>query len=220
MSSNKLVFIDLGLADYLETHRLMLRLVERRSAGEIPDTVLLLEHHDVYTLGRRGLEENVLDRSLPVYRVERGGDATYHGPGQLVVYPIISLQENRLGVGDLVKLLEEAVIMLLKEYGVSAERVQGKPGVWVGGRKIASIGMALKNWVAYHGLALNINTDLAKFRGIRPCGMDSETMTSLQAITGRSFDMAEAKRKFIRVFSTLAAKTPLVVEELDGLVGI
>ncbi|MEM2095112.1 MAG: lipoyl(octanoyl) transferase LipB [Candidatus Caldarchaeum sp.] len=220
MSSNKLVFIDLGLADYLETHKLMLRLVERRSAGEIPDTVLLLEHHDVYTLGRRGLEENVLDRSLPVYRVERGGDATYHGPGQLVVYPIISLHENRLGVGDLVKLLEEAVIMLLKEYGVSAGRVQGKPGVWVGGRKIASIGMALKNWVAYHGLALNINTDLAKFRGIRPCGMDSETMTSLQALTGRSVDMAEAKRKFIRAFSTLAAKTPLVVEDLGGLVGI
>ncbi|MEM2871112.1 MAG: lipoyl(octanoyl) transferase LipB [Candidatus Caldarchaeum sp.] len=220
MSSNKLVFIDLGLADYLETHKLMLRLVERRSAGEIPDTVLLLEHHDVYTLGRRGLEENVLDRSLPVYRVERGGDATYHGPGQLVVYPIISLHENRLGVGDLVKLLEEAVIMLLKEYGVSAGRVQGKPGVWVGGRKIASIGMALKNWVAYHGLALNINTDLAKFRGIRPCGMDSETMTSLQALTGRSVDMAEAKRKFIRAFSTLAAKTPLVVEDLSGLVGI
>ncbi|MEM3101936.1 MAG: lipoyl(octanoyl) transferase LipB [Candidatus Caldarchaeum sp.] len=220
MSSNKLVFIDLGLADYLETHKLMLRLVERRSAGEIPDTVLLLEHPDVYTLGRRGLEENVLDRSLPVYRVERGGDATYHGPGQLVVYPIISLHENRLGVGDLVKLLEEAVIMLLKEYGVSAGRVQGKPGVWVGGRKIASIGMALKNWVAYHGLALNINTDLAKFRGIRPCGMDSETMTSLQALTGRSVDMAEAKRKFIRAFSTLAAKTPLVVEDLSGLVGI
>ncbi|MEM4335042.1 MAG: lipoyl(octanoyl) transferase LipB, partial [Candidatus Caldarchaeum sp.] len=168
----------------------------------------------------RGLEENVLDRSLPVYRVERGGDATYHGPGQLVVYPIISLHENRLGVGDLVKLLEEAVIMLLKEYGVSAGRVQGKPGVWVGGRKIASIGMALKNWVAYHGLALNINTDLAKFRGIRPCGMDSETMTSLQALTGRSVDMAEAKRKFIRAFSTLAAKTPLVVEDLGGLVGI
>ncbi|MEM4153410.1 MAG: lipoyl(octanoyl) transferase LipB [Candidatus Caldarchaeum sp.] len=212
MSSNKLAFIDLGLADYLETHKLMLRLVERRSAGEIPDTVLLLEHPDVYTLGRRGLEENVLDRSLPVYRVERGGDATYHGPGQLVVYPIISLQENRLGVGELVKLLEDAVIMLLEDYGVSAVRVEGKPGVWVGGRKIASIGMALKNWVSYHGLALNINTDLAKFRGIRPCGMDSETMTSLQALTGRSVDMAEVKRKFIRAFSTLAAKAPLVVE--------
>ncbi|MEM1949299.1 MAG: lipoyl(octanoyl) transferase LipB, partial [Candidatus Caldarchaeum sp.] len=168
MSSSKLAFIDLGLADYVETHKLMLRLVERRSAGEIPDTVLLLEHPDVYTLGRRGLEENVLDRSLPVYRVERGGDATYHGPGQLVVYPIISLQENRLGVGELVKLLEDAVIMLLEDYGVSAVRVEGKPGVWVGGRKIASIGMALKNWVSYHGLALNINTDLAKFRGIRP----------------------------------------------------
>ncbi|MEM2973374.1 MAG: lipoyl(octanoyl) transferase LipB [Candidatus Caldarchaeum sp.] len=212
MSSSKLAFIDLGLADYVETHKLMLRLVERRSAGEIPDTVLLLEHPDVYTLGRRGLEENVLDRSLPVYRVERGGDATYHGPGQLVVYPIISLQENRLGVGELVKLLEDAVIMLLEEYGVSAVRVEGKPGVWVGGRKIASIGMALKNWVSYHGLALNINTDLAKFRGIRPCGMDSETMTSLQALTGRSVDMAEVKRKFIRAFSTLAAKAPLVVE--------
>ncbi|MEM1936801.1 MAG: lipoyl(octanoyl) transferase LipB [Candidatus Caldarchaeum sp.] len=212
MSSSKLAFIDLGLADYVETHKLMLRLVERRSAGEIPDTVLLLEHPDVYTLGRRGLEENVLDRSLPVYRVERGGDATYHGPGQLVVYPIISLQENRLGVGELVKLLEDAVIMLLEDYGVSAVRVEGKPGVWVGGRKIASIGMALKNWVSYHGLALNINTDLAKFRGIRPCGMDSETMTSLQALTGRSVDMAEVKRKFIRAFSTLAAKAPLVVE--------
>ncbi|MCS7129602.1 MAG: lipoyl(octanoyl) transferase LipB [Candidatus Caldarchaeum sp.] len=210
MSSDRIDFIDLGLADYLETHKLMLMLVERRVKNEIRDTVLMLEHPDVYTLGRRGLEENVLDKSIPVYRVERGGDATYHGPGQLVVYPIISLAENKLGVADLVKTLEEAVIRVLAEYGVEACRVDGKPGVWVSGKKIASIGLALKNWVSYHGLAFNVNTDLEKFKGIRPCGMDSDVMTSLHMLKGRRIDMAGIKQSFAENLASLLNKQYLV----------
>ncbi|MEM4280945.1 MAG: lipoyl(octanoyl) transferase LipB [Candidatus Caldarchaeum sp.] len=210
MSSDKIVFVDVGLVEYLEALKLQHELVEKRAAGKISDTVLLLEHYDVYTLGRRGLEENILDRSIPVYRVERGGDATYHGPGQLVVYPIVSLNENGLGVAEFVKLLEETCILLLADFGVDAQRVEGKPGVWVAGRKIASIGMAVKNWVTYHGLALNVNSDLAKFRGIRPCGMDPDLMTSMQQLLGRKMEMDEVKRIFTRHFSSLMGrKRPL-----------
>ncbi|MCS6769404.1 MAG: lipoyl(octanoyl) transferase LipB [Candidatus Caldarchaeum sp.] len=216
MSSDRIDFIDLGLSDYLDTHRLMLKLVDRRVAGKIPDTVLLLEHPDVYTLGRRGLEENVLDKSIPLYRVERGGDATYHGPGQLVVYPIISLAENKLGVADLVKTLEESVIRVLAEYGVKASRVDGKPGVWVDGRKIASIGLALKNWVSYHGLAFNVNTDLEKFKGIKPCGMDSDVMTSLHIIKGHRIELAGVKKLFAETLASLLKKQYLVKAGADN----
>ncbi len=211
MSSSNIVFQDLGLMDYLEALELQHRLVEKRIAGEIHDTVLLLEHSDVYTLGRRGLEENIIDRSIPVYRVERGGDATYHGPGQLVVYPIVNLNENRLGVAEFVRILETVCINMLSRYGIRAELVEKKPGVWVNGKKIASIGLAVKNWVTYHGLALNINTDLSKFYGIRPCGMDPDMMTSLHILLGRRIELEEVKKGFAYFFSKALGKNPVLV---------
>jgi len=211
MSSNKKIyFYDLGLIEYREAHRIMLNLLQRRIENEIDDTVLLLEHFDVYTLGRKGVEENVIDRTIPVYRVERGGDVTYHGPGQLVAYPIVSLTDFGLGVADFVHLLEEACISLLKGYGVDAGRVESKPGVWVGGKKIASIGLAVKNWVTYHGIALNVNTDLAKFYGIRPCGMDAETMTSMEKILGKRVDISEVKKAFTSELARLLKREPVL----------
>jgi len=201
LSSDKIVFIDLGLVEYAEALKLQHELVDKRAVGKIRDTVLLLEHYDVYTLGRRGLEENILNKSIPVFRVERGGDATYHGPGQLVAYPIVSLSENKLGVAEFVSLLEKTCIALLAEFGVEGEHVDGKPGVWVKGRKIASIGLAVKNWVTYHGVAVNVNTDLSKFHGIKPCGMDPNIMTSMQQILGREVDMPAVKKAFIRCFT-------------------
>ncbi len=212
MSLNKKIYFhDLGLIEYREAHRVMLNLLQRRIENEIGDTVLLLEHFDVYTLGRKGVEENVIDRTIPVYRVERGGDATYHGPGQLVAYPIVSLTALGLGVADFVHLLEEACISLLKDYGVEAGRVEGKPGVWVGGKKIASIGLALKNWVTYHGIALNVNTDLTKFYGIRPCGMDAETMTSMEKVLGRKVAISEVKKGFTSELARLLDREPVLV---------
>ncbi|MCS7133299.1 MAG: lipoyl(octanoyl) transferase LipB [Candidatus Caldarchaeum sp.] len=208
MSRGRLFFIDLGLIDYGICHRLMIDLVDKRAAGQIDDTVLLLEHNDVYTLGRRGSEENIFIKSIPVYRVERGGDATYHGPGQLVAYPIVSLNELGVGVADFVNIVEEAVIKVLSDFGVRGERVERKPGVWVGGRKVASVGMAVKNWVTYHGVALNVNTDLTKFNGIRPCGMDAQIMTSMAAILGKNVDIAEVKKRFMTWFSSLLKKEP------------
>ncbi|MCS7109859.1 MAG: lipoyl(octanoyl) transferase LipB [Candidatus Caldarchaeum sp.] len=208
MFRDRLLFLDLGLIDYVVCHTLMLELVEKRAAGQIDDTILLLEHNDVYTLGRRGSEENVFVKSIPVYRVERGGDATYHGPGQLVAYPIISLNELGVGVADFVHIVEEAVIKVLSDFGIMGERVERKPGVWVGGRKVASVGMAVKNWVTYHGVALNVNTDLAKFNGIKPCGMEAQIMTSMAAILGKNVDMAAVKKRFVTRFAELLEKEP------------
>ena len=217
MSSSELYIYDLGLIDYKEAHRLMLNLVEKRIAREVADTVLLLEHYDVYTLGRKGREENVIDKSIPVYRVERGGDATYHGPGQLVTYVVVGLTELGLGVAEFVHLLEEACIQTLRRFGIEAGRVEGKPGVWVGGKKIASIGLAVKNWVTYHGMAINVNTDLSKFYGIRPCGMDSDIMTSMERCLGKKVGLTEVKKAFSEKMANLLNKRA-VMQAADILI--
>ena len=216
MSRDEIVFLDLGLLDYIECHAKMLKLVEKRIAEEVGDTVILVEHPHVYTLGRKGREENILDRSVPVYRVERGGDATYHGPGQLVAYPVIDLNRLAVTVAGFVHLLEEVVIKVLHDFSVDAERVEGYPGVWVKGRKIASIGLAVKQWVTYHGVALNVNTDLSKFMGIRPCGMDGETMTSMEKILGQKIDMAKVKQSFVKHLSQKLRKNPVYLQAVSA----
>ncbi|MEM4183260.1 MAG: lipoyl(octanoyl) transferase LipB, partial [Candidatus Caldarchaeum sp.] len=169
------------------------------------------------TLGKRGREEDVFDRTIPVYRVERGGEATYHGPGQLVAYFIVSLQELGIGVADFVHLVEQAIIDVLADFQISGERVVGKPGVWVDGRKIASVGMAVKNWVTYHGVALNVNTDLKKFYGIKPCGMEATIMTSMASIIGRPVDINKVKKSMVKHVSKALNKEPEVVEKLNAV---
>ncbi len=211
MSRDELFFLDLGLLDYRECHAKMLRLVEQRIAQEVGDTVILVEHPHVYTLGRKGRMENVLDKSVPVYRVERGGDATYHGPGQLVAYPVIDLNKLDVTVAGFVHLLEDVLIKVLHDFSIEAERVEGYPGVWVRGKKIASIGLAVKQWVTYHGIALNVNTDLSKFMGIRPCGMDSEIMTSMEKILGQKVDMTTVKRSLVKHLSQTLRRNPVYV---------
>jgi len=210
MSANRVIKImDLGLMEYGEAWRTQLEIVEKRIGGEVGDTLLIVEHPHVYTLGRKGMEENILNKNIPCYRVERGGDATYHGPGQLVVYPILNLNERGLGVRDLVNILEESCIRTLQLYGVVGGRLEGKPGVWVNGRKIASIGLAVRHWVTFHGMAFNINTDLRYFNGIRPCGMDPEIMTSLQEILGHPIPMDEAKDRLVNGLVGLLNSTPV-----------
>jgi lipoate-protein ligase B len=191
--------VDLGTVEYGEAWHLQKSLVERRAAEEIPDTLLLLEHAHVVTLGRRGKREDVFDPSLPVFEVERGGEATYHGPGQLVGYPILKMRD-RLDVRKLVTDLEEVLIRASRAFGVPAERNEAQRGIWVHGRKLGSIGMAVHNLVTYHGFAHNVSTDLSYFERIRPCGNEGRVMTSMERELGRAVDIGAFKDRVARDF--------------------
>lgn len=190
--------LELGEVDYEKARRLQLSLLERRIAGEIPDTWLFLTHPPTITLGRSSHSENLIGdraalekRGVQVYEVERGGDVTFHGPGQQVIYPIVDLRERGRDVHRFVRDLEEVVIRFLQSYSVEAQRVTGKTGVWVGERKICSIGIAVRHWVTFHGLALNLTTDLSFFELIRPCGFPSQTMISLQDLIEMPIDKSK-----------------------------
>lgn len=169
-----------GRSPYAAVHRLQEALVARVADGA-EDVVLLLEHPPTITLGRkRDAERSVIaPEGVPVIRVERGGDATWHAPGQLVVYPIVALPEGRRDLHAALRALEDAVIGLLAELGVDAGRDDRNTGVWAGGRKLCSIGIAVRAWVTWHGLALNVANDLSGFSRIRPCGFDADVMTRL-----------------------------------------
>lgn len=195
--------LDLGFSDYGEVLKLQRRLVERRRESQIPDTLILVEHPDVITLGRRGTMENVLSQEFPIYWIERGGDATYHGPGQLVGYPIISLEEAKIDVVSFVRKVEELLIRTATDFGITAVRMEKKPGIWASEKKLAAIGIAVQHWITFHGFALNVSTDLAKFHTIKPCGMEASTMTSLEKVLGKKVSMESAKNSVIRNFSEL-----------------
>ena len=167
----------LGRTPYAEAHALQRRLVDQRLAGEVGDVLLLTEHDPVVTVGRGADSASVAHLELPVVEVERGGEATYHGPGQLVVYPILLLPEERRDLHRYLRDLEEVVIRMLAEVEIEGARRDGLTGVWVGERKIASIGVAVRRWVTWHGFALNLATDLEVFRAFRPCGLDPDVMT-------------------------------------------
>ena len=169
----------LGRTSYREAYDLQKELVEARIEGRTGDVLILTEHDAVVTVGRGTPEDAVAGVPHPVVEVERGGEATYHGPGQLVAYPILALAEGRRDLHRYLRDLEEVVLGVLSEFGLQGERVDGKTGVWIAGKKICSIGVAVRRWVTWHGLALNLHTDLADFRGFRPCGLDPDVMTRL-----------------------------------------
>lgn len=179
----------LGCVEYGKALDLQLACLERRADGKIPDTLLLLTHPHVYTFGRAGNPANLLvpqeelaRDGISVERVGRGGDVTYHGPGQLVGYPIVHLA--RPDVHRFVRSIEGALIEALGRFGVDSGRIDGLTGVWVNGRKIASIGVGVKRWVTYHGFALNVSTDLSYFDRIRLCGLHGRRATSIREETG------------------------------------
>jgi lipoyl(octanoyl) transferase len=186
--------IELGRLGYREAHARQLEWVAQRQRGERRDALLLVEHPHVITVGRRqGALANLLrPGEVEVVEVERGGDVTYHGPGQIVGYPILLLGEGERDLHRFLRNLEEGMIRALDRFGIEAGREPGKTGVWVGGgaRKIASIGIACRKWVTFHGLALNVSTDLAYFARIQPCGFAASVMTSMAAELGRDMDMA------------------------------
>jgi lipoyl(octanoyl) transferase len=191
----------LGRVAYGETHALQQRLQEQRIRGEIGDTLLLLEHEPVITLGRGSHAENVLvtpdalrARGFEVHETGRGGDVTYHGPGQLVAYPILDLKPDRQDVRRYVRELEETMIRVAADFGVTAGRVAGLNGAWVGGeRKIGAVGVRISRWVTMHGFALNVTTDLTHFDVIVPCGIKDRTVTSLTRETGREIAMRDVE---------------------------
>jgi len=207
----------LGLVAYEEALRLQNRLAEDRKAEEIQDTLLLLQHPPVVTLGKSGKIQNILQpqdlagRKIPVIHTDRGGDVTYHGPGQLVVYPILNLRPHKLSVPEYVWNLEEMTIRLLRQYGIAADRVEKMRGVWVGSEKIASLGVHLSRWISKHGLALNVNTDLDPFQLINPCGTGRK-VTSMARLTGREIPLEEVENRMIRSFAEVFG-SPLLEED-------
>jgi len=196
---NDLALIDLGLKDYQETLELQYQLLEKINNGEVSDTLILVEHPHVITVGRKGHENNILQRDLPIIEVERGGDVTYHGPGQIVGYPLINISEKK-DVNRFLRKLEDILILTLKDYNIEAEVKDKHTGVWINGKKIASIGVSFKNWISYHGFALNVSTDLSYFSKINPCGLASSVMTSMEKILNREVDIYSLKAKLWKNF--------------------
>ena len=181
--------IDLGLIDYERAWDLQHQLWSRRVEGELPDVLLFLEHPHVITLGRRGNRSHLIASpevleamKIPLFHVERGGDVTYHGPGQIVVYPVFNLKDYGYRLVRYVSQLEEVILSVLKDFGIVGRRDPLNRGVWVDGEKIASVGVAIKRWVSFHGLSLNYETDLKYFELINPCGLEGKKMTSMSKI--------------------------------------
>jgi lipoyl(octanoyl) transferase len=202
--------IKTGLWDYQEAWDIQGRLHPARVAGDVEDTLILTEHPHTYTIGKAGGEANLLvdekrlsDAGIAVHRIDRGGDITYHGPGQIVGYPILDLHDYYLDIYRFLRDLEEVLIRTLAFYDLKAERVQGLTGVWVGGAKVAAIGMKVSRWVTKHGFAFNVNTDLDYFGNIVPCGITDKSVTSIQRLVGESVSLVETRDLVAREFSSV-----------------
>ncbi len=187
---------DLGRIGFAEAHALQQEVLAARIAGSGPDTLLLCEHDPVYTLGRkRTSASNVLDAGeVPVIEVERGGDVTFHGPGQAVAYPVVGLAGSRRDLHDHLRRLE-AAIRTCGDFGLAAGRDPRNTGAWAGGRKLCSVGIACRRWVTWHGLALNIDVDLAWFERVNPCGLESALLTTMVTELGHSLDFDAVKSR-------------------------
>ena len=220
-----LLVLNLELEPYERAWKLQHALVKARQEGRLDDILILLEHESVITLGRLADASHILasadqlrQAGIAVQRIERGGDVTYHGPGQLVGYPILSLEAHGLGISDYMHALEEVLIRTLADFGLPAERRKGIIGVWVQGSKIAALGARVERGVTYHGFALNVATNLAHFAFIVPCGLADAQVTSMQRELGQTVDMQSVRGRvtwhFGQVFAApmeevLPAKLPL-----------
>lgn len=207
--SNQPATLDWGRTRYADAWQRQDAIVQRRSAGEIGDTLVFTEHEPVYTFGvRKESGDHLLlaaaeleARGIEVVQSNRGGDITYHGPGQIVGYPIVNLAARK-DLHAWLRLLEQVIINTVGMLGLAAARRPGKTGIWLGPRKVAAIGVAVRRWTTYHGFALNVNTDLAPFRGIVPCGISAAegTVTSMQIELGRTVDLGEVKQVLAKEF--------------------
>ncbi len=217
-----MVVRDLGLIDFQEAYAIQERLAAGVAAGTEDETLLLLEHPPVYTIGSGGKAENVLDPAIAAVRINRGGDVTYHGPGQLVGYPIVDLGRRGRDLHRYLRFLEELLIRTAAPFGVKASRVAGRTGVWSGSppalAKLASIGVGVRRWVTMHGFALNVTSDLAPFRRINPCGIAACPVTSLTLECGGRVMMEDVRRKIAERFSIMLEELlPVAVQ--DSIIG-
>ncbi len=211
------------MTDYARAWDLQRRLVELRKVEAIPDVLLLCEHPHVITLGRNGKREHLRasDHALrqmgvEFYATDRGGDVTYHGPGQLVGYPILDLKQVKRDVAAYMRSLEEVLIRVASDFGLMADRIPGLTGVWVGGEKLAAMGVHISRWVTSHGFALNVNADLKYFDLIVPCGLAARRATSLEALLGQRVAMAEVESSVVKHFGEVFVREMHRTESHDA----
>lgn len=211
------IHVDWGLRPYAEVHALQQRLVERIAAGGMPDLLLTGEHPPVVTLGRKTPGGAAYPPGIPVVEIERGGEATYHGPGQLVAYPLVHLTRARRDLHRFQRDLEELGILVLADFGIGGVRREGWTGVWVGDRKVMSLGIAVRRWVTWHGLALNVATDLAPFRAFHPCGLSGDVMTSMAEVLGRAVPLPDVTASLVRHAGEVLPGGPFVPGRLEDV---
>ena len=202
---NRLLYKDLGSRDYLAALALQEKLVESKQREASPDILLFVEHPHVFTLGRGGDESNVLaPQDVPVYRTSRGGDVTYHGPGQLVAYPIIDLRSKlRKDVHRYLRNLEMTVMRTLYDFGLEGTHRPPFTGIWIDDRKVGAIGVAVRRCITFHGLALNVNTELSYFTRIVPCGLAWADVTSMERELGVEQNLAKVRERFLHSFAEI-----------------
>ena len=202
----------LGIVPYAEALTLQRELVDERRAGRVPDLLLLLQHSRVITLGVKGdggranvlvSDERLTELGVEISETGRGGDVTYHGPGQIVGYPILDLKPDRCDVHRYVRDLEEVMIRVCADYGVSASRISGLTGAWIGNEKVGAIGVRISRWITSHGFAFNVSTNLADFQLIVPCGIADHGVTSLEQATGRTLQISEVEERVIDQFAAV-----------------
>jgi|SRR5690606_11854244 len=207
MSERLLTYCNLGLIDYKEAWDLQKFLFDKRVKNEISDVLLLLEHNHTYTLGKVAERSNLISNqeflkknNISVYDIDRGGDITYHGPGQIVGYPIINLEQWQKDTHKYLRALEEVIIKTCIYYGLNPRRDSKYTGVWIGDKKIAAIGIKVSRWVTMHGFAFNVNTDLNMFKGIIPCGIADKDVTALKQELNREISLIEVKEILLEKF--------------------
>lgn len=202
----QIVIKDLGYENYESVLSLQKKLQKKRITGEIEDTLILVEHEPVYTLGKNANSHHLLqsrNKSINVYNIERGGDITYHGPGQLVGYPILDLRNYKKNVSWYMRTLEELIIIVLKEFDIKANRIKGLTGVWVGNKKIAAQGVRISRWVTMHGFSINVCPELSYYDGIIPCGIFDYGVTSMEEVLNEKTDMNKIKSFVTKIFLQL-----------------
>jgi len=222
-SNRKFDYCDLGFIDYKEAWDLQKEIFIKRTHDEIADTFFMLEHPHTYTLGKVAEKENLLSGEeqlkklgVSVYEIDRGGDITYHGPGQIVGYPIIKLSDWKEDTHAYLRGLEEIIMNVCEDYGLKPERNPKYTGVWIENRKIAAIGIKVSRWVTMHGFAFNINTDLNLFEGIVPCGIRDKEVTSLEKELGKKISIDEVKMKLLKEFEKFFGYSSFSVKEKES----
>lgn len=217
--------VDLGQMDYETALDLQFKLLEKRQDGVIDDTLLIVEHQPVITLGKNAKRENILfsdeylkEHHVDLVEINRGGDVTYHGPGQIVGYAIINIKEKKMGIKDFVFKLEQIFIDLLKDhYQIEAVRDDINNGVWHEDAKLTAVGLAVKRWVTMHGFAFNVNTNLDFFKLIVPCGIAGREATNIEKITGKTIDIEDVKKQVIDYFAKEFAYDQIKIKNIQEL---